>query len=56
MVQAIPRHSDLGTTLAFYVITPESETRDAHQEVGVCVANEAADRSLLDPTEDPRNS
>jgi hypothetical protein len=33
VVQAILRHSDLGTTLAFYVITPESETRGGIQKL-----------------------
>jgi integrase len=33
VVQAILRHSDLGTTLAYYVITPESETRGGIQKL-----------------------
>jgi integrase len=29
VIQAILRHSDIGTTLSYYVETPEAETREA---------------------------
>jgi len=33
VIQAILRHSDIGTTLQFYVETPEAESRDALQQL-----------------------
>jgi integrase len=33
IIQAILRHSDIGTTLAYYVAVPDQEARDALQKI-----------------------
>jgi integrase len=33
VIQAILRHGDIGTTLAYYVSTPDAEAREALQKI-----------------------